>query len=382
MSSWSTTGSPDAVAGLATNRSKPAGHTDPPPVVTDLAMLHAQPSPLADRLIAEAHQLLRALAERAGDIVASQALDHLATERCDDWFLLNPYLLTVPPGRHSRDWSDLTNQRHVAELAGSIARHGVQHPLLVRWDHPARTAWVVDGECRLLASLRAILVHAAPLVTVPVQVTDAATPIEALVLAHSSDYQAKPRSGLETAGLYHRLHAHGYSLRQIAERCGQSTVYVSELLAVYRAPVELHALIRQGWISLSFARRVLRQEHYDHAAALVTLNHAVTLAGQRGERHASGKHLRRQPEPMPRSHASSATDAACWPDERTALRAAFSGVAVHQHGDAVTLSGLTGDTWQCVVDILGLEARPRVMPAAPGEIALIGAGLGADGGAE
>ncbi len=146
----------------------------------------------------------------------------------------------------------------LVELAGSIAKHGVIAPLVVR----PRTGggyFLIAGERRWRAAQRAGL-HAVPVVVQDIE------PQAAFERALVDNLQRADLSPLEEAAAYQRL-ADEFALTQdqIAERVGKDRSTVANTIRLLKLPPTVRQLVDDGRLQMGHARALLG---LDEAAAI------------------------------------------------------------------------------------------------------------------
>ena len=164
----------------------------------------------------------------------------------------------------------------LAELAASIAEHGLIQPLIVSMagldaadrspadpgaietQTEARQTGVrytlIAGERRLRAARQA------GLTTVPVIVKEA-TPEEMLELALVENIQRADLNPLEEATAYHQLsELFGLTQQEIADKVGKNRVSVANALRLLRLPDFCQSMLANGQISEGHARAMLALE--------------------------------------------------------------------------------------------------------------------------
>ena len=148
-----------------------------------------------------------------------------------------------------------------AELAGSIAVHGVLQPIVVRVT-PSGDYELVAGERRLRAARQA------GLTTIPAVVRDTPTD-ELLELALVENVQREDLNAIEEAQAYRELiDRAGLTHEEVAQRVGKSRVAISNALRLLDLAPETRAAIVDGRIT----------EGHGRALAAITvpeLQHAV-----------------------------------------------------------------------------------------------------------
>jgi ParB family chromosome partitioning protein len=179
--------------------------------------------------------------------------------------------LTVPVGEIVPNTEQ--PRRHFDEealdaLAGSIRRHGLLQPLVVR--RVAGHYELIAGERRLRAATRAGLER------VPVVVREA-EPGERLELALIENVQRENLTPLEEAEAYrHLIDAYGLTQEEIAVRVGKSRPTITNALRLLALPDAVKAQLESGSLSAGHARAVLAIEG---AGAQETFAREITFRG-------------------------------------------------------------------------------------------------------
>ena len=137
----------------------------------------------------------------------------------------------------------------IAELAQSIASHGVLQPILVE---PAGSRYrIIAGERRFRAARRAGLQRIPALVRT-------STDDERLALALIENIQREDLTPLEEAQAYRRLiEVSGVSQEDLATRVGKNRSTISNSLRLLGLPVEMQDALTDGTISAGHARALL-----------------------------------------------------------------------------------------------------------------------------
>ncbi|MBS0236122.1 MAG: ParB/RepB/Spo0J family partition protein [Proteobacteria bacterium] len=137
----------------------------------------------------------------------------------------------------------------IAELAESIRRHGVLHPIIVQ---------DVDGQYRIIAGERrwraAQVVGLRSIPCVVKQVSNG----ESAEIALVENIQRQNISALEEARAYIRLmEEFGYSYDDIAQKLGKSKSHVINTIRVTKLPLEVQKLLQERKITAGHARAIL-----------------------------------------------------------------------------------------------------------------------------
>lgn len=146
----------------------------------------------------------------------------------------------------------LFNPEALAELAASIAEHGVIQPLIVTEspDQPQRY-WLIAGERRWRAAQQAGLEQ------VPVIVREA-SPQQLLEWALVENVQRADLNPMEEAAAYEALMSEfQLTQAQVAERVGKSRSAVANAVRLLGLPGPVQAAVTDGQISAGHARALL-----------------------------------------------------------------------------------------------------------------------------
>ncbi len=143
----------------------------------------------------------------------------------------------------------------VAELAESIRHVGIQVPLILRWDKPARPGdspgvLLVAGERRLRAA------KAAGLVTVPAIIRELSDQ-EARTVQLVENLQREDLTALEEAQGYRSLLELGLSQKDVGERVGRTQAHISSLVRLLDLPVKAQVAVQEGKLTPRHARAFL-----------------------------------------------------------------------------------------------------------------------------
>ncbi len=148
------------------------------------------------------------------------------------------------------------DENALAELADSIAQHGVLQPLLVR---PIADGGyqIVAGERRWRAS------RMAGLTEVPVVIKEL-TDSETMELALIENLQREDLTPIEEALGYKQLmDEYGFSQDQVSKTVGKSRPTVANALRLLNLPEEILYLVNTGKISSGHGRTLLAFKNYD-----------------------------------------------------------------------------------------------------------------------
>jgi ParB family chromosome partitioning protein len=205
-----------------------------------------------------------------------------------DIYRVDPRDLLIKEDWNSRDANDPANREHINQLAQSIAENGVREPLTVYMEDGV--AYVSDGHCRLMATMKAIEELGAEIQTVPCKTEDRLSNAADRMFSQIVRNSGKPFTPLETARVFKRLVDFGWSVDQIAKRSAVSVARVHQLLQLQAAPEQVQVMISSGEVSATLAQQVLSQAETPNAA-VETLTVAVQTAKAEGKTRATAKHV-------------------------------------------------------------------------------------------
>jgi ParB-like chromosome segregation protein Spo0J len=257
------------------------------PVVVDFTEASTPKSEIAQRLKVEAIEQSDRLL--GGDKKAG-TMRMLASSR-SDVFQINPYLIQVKKDWNSRIMNSPDNLAHIDSLAISIATEGVKRPLTVALE--GNTVFLVDGECRLLATLRAIEVYGAEIKSIPA-ITDGRFASEASRVADQIVLNAgKPFSPLEQGAVFVKLIGFGWTPTQISKTVGMTPVRISQILDLMADSNDgMKAMIASGQIKATTTALALKVSDGDAVAAERVMTEAVRMAKADGKTRATAKHIK------------------------------------------------------------------------------------------
>lgn len=207
-------------------------------------------------------------------------------------YAFDPRKLCVEPGWNSRTTSfDPTDEEDIA-LARSIAEVGVKQPLTAFLRDGQ--AYITDGHRRLAATLHAMDVLGAEILTVPVQSETKHASDADRVLSQLVRNQGKPLAPIEKANVYAKLIGFGWSEGEIAKKVGASRNYVSDLLKLRAGPQAVVEMVKAGEVSAGLALDTIKAARGNGAAAAETLATGLAKAKAAGKSKLTAKHVERK----------------------------------------------------------------------------------------
>lgn len=213
-------------------------------------------------------------------------LASIAEGRSDVW-KIDPRKINIKPNWNSRDFNDPTNVAWVDEIAQSACQIGIKRALIIQWENGK--AWLVDGECRLRAAMRAIEHYKTDIKTVPV-ITEDRYANDADRLFNQYIYNTgKQFSDIELSNHFKRLLGLGWQAKDIALKAGLSAARVSQILNLQRLPEGQKAMISAGQVSAGLAV-AMTKEHGGTEAEKI-LKQGLETAKAEGDNKVLPKHL-------------------------------------------------------------------------------------------
>jgi ParB/RepB/Spo0J family partition protein len=206
-----------------------------------------------------------------------------------DIYMLNPFDIEIEPGFNARDISRPEVQEHIDNLAKSIKEIGLQRSLKVRMKNGKPR--LIDGECRLRATLRAIEVYGAEIVAVPVTTTDKTMTDAEATLALVVENSGLDLNALEKSVVFKRLQTYGWSLNDIADRAMLSAVRVSQLIELAGVPEAVKDMIRSDEIAPTLAWSIAKENDFDEEATIRCIKAAMSEAQRSGRKKVTARHV-------------------------------------------------------------------------------------------
>lgn len=217
-------------------------------------------------------------------------LDDKAAKRADA-MKIEYKQIHVEPGFNARDEKAEDYEADLQELYEHIVAGGKIPPIEVRLRDKGGV-FIVDGHRRHAAIGRAIKSKKLPadpkdgkywVATIEFSGNDAERTARVATSARH-----RPLSVLETAAIYKRLAAFGWSAEDIAKHMSKSAEHVRNLLKLGNADTAVQQMVKSKKVSASQAVKVVKQ-HGEGAAAV--LAEAATVAAKTGKKKVTDKTL-------------------------------------------------------------------------------------------
>jgi hypothetical protein len=257
------------------------------PVEVDYHVASTPKSDIAKRLAAEAAahtaKLETSTSKKAGTL-------RILADGRSDMFHLNPYNVEMEDDLNCRELQDPENLAHIDWLARSIAKRGVETPMIVKLE--GGKAILTDGHMRLFGVFRAIEVYGHVIKTVPlIAESRNSEPQDHIVRQLLS---GKPKTVIEQGRAFIKLQKHGWQTHQIADELQIGEARVKEILAFMAesGPV-IKEMVILGKVAATEAEKALRLTGGDAKAAEKTLTAALDLAASEGKTKATGRHVKK-----------------------------------------------------------------------------------------
>lgn len=174
-----------------------------------------------------------------------------------DLFLLKPEDIFVDRSWNERNLERPNVKEHIAGLALSISKIGVQQPLTVarRGDKVLLT----DGYCRMAAVKIAIEKHGADIKGVPVRVEEKGSNDADHVLSMLTRNDGLALTFAEQTRIVKRLIAFGWDKKEIAEKTGRSLTHIDNCVMLLEADQKIMQHLDDGKVSARFTLDILRR---------------------------------------------------------------------------------------------------------------------------
>jgi hypothetical protein len=204
-----------------------------------------------------------------------------------DSFMIDPRTIVIVDGFNARDYTTPENQEHIRSLADSIKEVGVKNPVTVRYVDG--TAVLVDGECRVRATLLAIS-EGTDIAAIKAMAEDKGVSEADRKLSIFTMNMGKPLTMLEQGVLFAQLIGFGWSEAQIAKRSGAKPHVVANALELNAAPEALKTMVRLGQVAPTLTLEELRRG--GEVATVEMLTAAAVVAGELGATRVMPKHVK------------------------------------------------------------------------------------------
>jgi ParB/RepB/Spo0J family partition protein len=192
--------------------------------------------------------------------------------------MFDPRLIHIESGHNPRNYKLPENHAHLEELKASIKENGVLQPLLVRYDAATKQAVLVDGECRLRATLE-LIAEGVEIEAIPAIQVAGNNEAERLVIALTAN-TGKPLSKWESGLAFVRLSKFGWDTAKISTRLGFSERFVKEAMELSDSPEEVKLMLSERAVTPSLALDHIRK-HGSNATA--TLRKSVEESKAKGK---------------------------------------------------------------------------------------------------
>ncbi|WP_175795482.1 ParB/RepB/Spo0J family partition protein [Burkholderia multivorans] len=199
-----------------------------------------------------------------------------------DFYQVPREFIRVMPHFNPRE-KDEAYQAHIEDLAQSMLVNGFYQdkPLAgyAAEEKGEKVIYLTDGHCRLDAADLANS-RGASIATFPMVIKPASTSLEDLTVALVRSNTGKPLTPYETGVVCKRLEGFGWETDTIAERLGYTETYVSQLLALMGAPIEIRRMVQAGKLSAENALKILSKYGSEAVAVLSTAEKNAERSGK------------------------------------------------------------------------------------------------------
>lgn len=206
-----------------------------------------------------------------------------------DVFQINPFHINVADDFNGRDFSRPEVQEHIDQLAKSIAARGLRKALVIRRE--GTKFWLVDGECRLRATFRAINVYNAEIRTVRVELQSRFQNEADAVAAQFTDNSGLRFTSLEQVKPLKKLVNFGWSMEDIAATASMSIATLNRTLELDALPEAVKDMIRADQVSATTALDTFREHNEDGEATIAALTAGLEEATTAGRTKVTKRHL-------------------------------------------------------------------------------------------
>lgn len=214
--------------------------------------------------------------------------EHEAIVSKGDIFRVDPRKLKIDPGFNIRDLDNPEERPALDELKADIKANGVQVALEIRLTNDE--LYITSGHRRHKVVMELIaegeFIASVPATAEPPTVNDAER-----VLRLRTLNGGKPLTRLQNAEIVRRLIGFGWDRAKIAERCGWTTQNVVLLEETIALPEAVKEQVREGAVSATTARHVVRTEGAERAAQ--TISQARVTAKEAGKSRVTPRTLSR-----------------------------------------------------------------------------------------
>lgn len=204
-----------------------------------------------------------------------------------DLYKMNPFNIVVEEGFNPRTFGSEAKKESIDSLAKSIAAVGVKRPLKVRMENSI--PYLVDGERRLRAVMRAIDVYGAEIRTVKVELAERGMTKAEATLETILQNDGEPLTALEKATAFKRLRNFGWSDKEIADSVGMTAARIGQLIELTLLPTEVHVMVENDEISPTLAWEIARTFDFEEGATLEAINAAKVTAEANGKKKVTPK---------------------------------------------------------------------------------------------
>jgi ParB/RepB/Spo0J family partition protein len=210
------------------------------------------------------------------------ARQHEAILSQPKYFQVDPRLITVDP-----TWNYREDFSHVEDLKKSIIENGVLMPIRLRKNGDGELV-VIDGECRLRATLKAIE-EGHEIFSIPAFISRKGISDTEAYLQSLNSNSGKPPTPFEEAKAFLRLVNWGISVKEIATKIGKSEVHIRNRMKLADATPDTKKAVQNKEITTTEAVNVVKAGQGDTAKQKEALDKAKKKQAKKKEDKAAKK---------------------------------------------------------------------------------------------
>ncbi len=180
-------------------------------------------------------------------------------------------------------------EAHIASLGESILANGFRPNKALGVFVNGSDIVIYDGHCRF-AAVQYANARGAQIEKLPCVAAPPGTSAEDLTVELHVANSGKPLSPIELGTVIKRLIGYGLEEAQIAKRLSITTGYVTQLLSLMQAPVELRNMVEGGTMAAATAVDIIRKSG-GGSAAVEAAEAAVSEARAQGSERVTKRHL-------------------------------------------------------------------------------------------
>lgn len=257
-------------------------------------------------------------------------------------YYINPYRLKVHTGFNARNFDDIETAAHITGLAESIKEIGVKRPLHAHVEN--ETIWIYDGECRLRGTRKAIEIHNAEIMTVPVMISERGLSEADRVASLVTHNSGKPLKPLEQGSVFKRLRAYGWQTPEIARQVGVKAQTVDRLVEMQSLPEPVKLLISEGLMEVSLAYQIMKDNRGSPEKTIAAVEAAIENARSNGKKKATPRFAQVKRQNIKK-------------DMTAILGSAFVEIFTDDDTTEEAIISMPREQWERIKTMLGIETK-------------------------